>query len=411
MLFYYIFLMLAPFQEHPKLGVVLLDVGPVPITPTKLVGILMVGAAVLAARPSSASPRLSTSIPALYALFVSLPLTEVLIFGLPTPTRSFSALLSYGFLLVATRRLICTKARVRNVIRVLVLAETIGSLWLYKQQYIEHIPNPHGPSSDSNYEALSIVMMLPLCVYLMRHDSNTLWRATGAVLLPVLTFAVFVSQSRGGVVALAILCCLAWMKSQRKTALAAGGVIVLVALAVAAPSVTWDRFQQIQVTGRPQTGAEMSTRTRIELWRGGLRMIEAYPVFGIGLDQFKDQVAYYNSALWDVSNRTYIAHNTYIHIAAEEGLPVLGLFLAVLWLALKNFAFAQRCGSSSGLDEVALAMKFGLIAYLVAACFLSAQLEKTLWVFVALSQSLREIVVDKVGPESIAKHLQNSTAA
>jgi O-antigen ligase len=196
-------------------------------------------------------------------------------------------------------------------------------------------------------------------------------------------------------VALGTLCLLGWLHSRRKFALAAGGLIILAALAIAAPSVTWSRFQQIQVTGRPTTGAEMSTRTRIELWRGGLRMIETHPVFGIGLDQFKSQVGYYNAALYKVSNRNYIAHNTYIHIAAEEGIPILCLFLCMLWLAQKNYRVVRKSGSSSGFAEISVAMRLGLIAYMIAAFFLSAQLEKTLWVFLPLSQNLREIVADK----------------
>jgi putative inorganic carbon (hco3(-)) transporter len=395
--FYYLFLLLAPFQEHPTLGIVLLEAGPIPITPTKLVGILMVIAAFLAPRPLRAAPRLSSAIPTLYMLFVLLPLVEVFGFGLPTPTRSLSALISYGLLIIATRRLVCTPDRLNNVLRVLVLAETIGSLWLYKQQYIEHIPNPHGPSSDSNYEALSLVMMLPLAVYLLSHDVKQIWRTISLICLPVLAFAVFVSQSRGGVVALGTLCLLGWIRSRRKLAMAVGGLVILAALALAVPDVTWSRFQQIQVTGRPQTGAEMSTRTRVELWRGGLRMIEAHPLFGIGLDQFRAQIGYYNPALYEVSNRTYIAHNTYIHIAAEEGLPILCLFMAMLRLASRNFRLAQRSGPSNELSDVASSMKLGLIAYLIAAFFLSAQLEKTLWVFIALSQNLREIAANKAG--------------
>jgi putative inorganic carbon (hco3(-)) transporter len=293
--------------------------------------------------------------------------------------------------------------RLNNVLRVLVLAETIGSLWLYKQQYIEHLANPHGPSSDSNYEALSIVMTLPLAVYLIRRDVAPIWRTITLMCLPVLTFAVFVSQSRGGVTALGALCLLGWMHSRRKFATAIGGFVILASLAIAVPSVTWNRFQQIQITGRPTTGAEMSTRTRIELWRGGFRMIVTHPIFGIGLDQFKNQVGYYNPALYQVSNRTYIAHNTYIHIAAEEGVPVFGIFLSMLWLALRNFRVAQTSEFSSHLSEVALAMKLGLIAYMIAAFFLSAQLEKTLWVFVALSQNLRELAGAK------SEHTDNQT--
>lgn len=393
MAFYYLFVLLAPFQEHPKLGAVLMSVGPISITPIKLAGLLMVGAALLAADLPGAAPRRPTAVPALYGLFAVVPLAEVLVFGLPAPALSMAPLISYGFLMIATRRLVRTRERLQSVLRVLVLAETIGSLWLYKQNYIQHLSNPNGPSRDSNYEALSLVMTLPLASYLARHDPNRSRRRISQGCTPVLGFAVFVSQSRGGVLALAALSALGWLRSRRKLATALVGLGALALAALCAPSVTWERFHEIQLAGRPTTGAEMSTRTRIELWRGGLRMIETHPLCGIGLDQFKSQVGYYNPALYQVSKRNYIAHNTYIHVAAEEGLPVLAVFLAMIWLTLRSCRRAQREARDELLAGLASSMELGLAAYLVVAMFLSAQLVKTLWIFVPLSQNLLEIVL------------------
>ena len=56
MTLYFIFLFLVPFQEHPILGAQLFHVGQFPITPIKVVGILLVAATILLPRPRDAAP-------------------------------------------------------------------------------------------------------------------------------------------------------------------------------------------------------------------------------------------------------------------------------------------------------------------------------------------------------------------
>ena len=69
-------------------------------------------------------------------------------------------------------------------IRVIVLVETFASTWLYKQYYIYHWPRPLGPSADPNYEALSLVMTVPLAIWLTSYDERNLWKWVGTNLHP-----------------------------------------------------------------------------------------------------------------------------------------------------------------------------------------------------------------------------------
>ena len=41
---------------------------------------------------------------------------------------------------------------------------------MYKQYYIYHWPRQLGPSSDPNYEALSLVVTVPLAIWLARYE-------------------------------------------------------------------------------------------------------------------------------------------------------------------------------------------------------------------------------------------------
>jgi O-antigen ligase len=397
MIFYWLFLCLAPFQSHPVLGATLFQAGFMPITPIKLAGVLAVGAAVLGPRPAGAAPKLGTAISPIFAMFATYPLFTTILFGRGIPSISISALLSFAMLLIATRSLICTQQRLLGTIRVLVFSEAVGSLWLYKQYYIQGWDVPVGPSSDANYEALAIVMVLPLAIYLVRSDPSRLSRLIALASAPLLFFAVIVAQSRGGMLALGIIALAAWQRSRRKALTLAGFAIALVLAMALGPSVTWERFHQIKVSGDAETGAEVSTRTRIELWRGGLAMIRSNPISGVGLDRFKTLVGDYNPKLYSVIDRNYIAHNTYVQLGAEGGLPTLALFIASILVAASNFRRCElKAGRERDLGLIAASMRLGLYSYAVAAFFLTAQFEKALWVYVFVSPNLCEIAGAKV---------------
>ena len=110
----------------------------------------------------------------------------------------------------ATNLLISTQHRLQMTIRVIVLVETLASLWMYKQYYIQHWPRPNGPGLDPNYKALSLVMMVPLAIWMIRYEERDLWKWAGRICAPLLAYAVFLSQSRGGLLALVVMAGLAW---------------------------------------------------------------------------------------------------------------------------------------------------------------------------------------------------------
>jgi len=219
---YYLFLCLVPFQDHPKLGAQLFHVGSFPITPIKLLGIPLVAAALLLPRPRDAAPHPGAGILLLFAAFALFPMVGTVLSSLSFPATDASTLFSLAILMVATNLLINTQRRLRMTIRVIVLAETFASLWMYKQHYILHMPRPYGPSGDPNYEALSLVMTVALAIWMVRYDERDLWKWAGRICTPILVFAVFVSQSRGGFLALTVIAALAWVKSRRKMQLLVG---------------------------------------------------------------------------------------------------------------------------------------------------------------------------------------------
>ena len=87
--------------------------------------------------------------------------------------------------------------------------------------------------------------------------------------------------------ALIVMAVLAWLNSQHKMRLVVGFTAPIVLMFAIGPGQMISRLQQIQYSGQAETGAEVSTRARVELARAGFRMMEAHPVFGVGFGQFQ----------------------------------------------------------------------------------------------------------------------------
>ncbi|HWJ41381.1 MAG TPA: O-antigen ligase family protein, partial [Candidatus Limnocylindrales bacterium] len=288
--------------------------------------------------------------------------------------------------------LISTERRLQLTIRVIVLVETFASTWLYKQYYIYHWPRPLGPSKDPNYEALSLVMMVPLAIWLIRYEKRESWKWVGRICAPMLAFAVCVSQSRGGLLALFVMAALTWVSSQHKMKLLAGFAGAIALLFVLAPAQMFKRLQQVPTEGQAQTGAKLSALCRLELGRAGVRMMAAHPIFGIGLDQFKSVEFKYNPLLTVIEPSPHIAHNTYVQLGAEGGIPTLALYLAILGVTLATCRRAQKVpGVPDDIGALALSFQIGLIGIMVAEFFLTAQYVKETWVFISLTPNLYAI--------------------
>jgi len=412
MTLYFLFLFLVPFQEHPILGAQLLKLGAFPITPIKLVGIPLVVAALLLPRPRDAASRPSTGILLLFVAFALFQVLGTTLSSLSFPTTDASSLSSFTILMLATNLLISTQDRLRMTIRMIVLVETFASTWLYKQYYIYHWPRPIGPSADPNYEALSLVMTVPLAIWLTRYDDRTLWKWVGGICTPILAFAVFVSQSRGGLLALTVMAAVAWMNSQRKMRLAVGFTAALALMFAIAPSQMFKRLQQIQIRGGAQTGAEVSTRTRVELVRAGIRMMEAHPVFGVGLGQFRWVEYEFNPVLIGLEPNPHVAHNTYVQLGAEGGIPTLTLYLAIMMATLVTCRSAQKsAGVPEDMAALALAFQLGLMGIMVAEIFLTAQYIKEIWVFISLTPNLYTISLHAAAMSKKTQSAQTEPAA
>lgn len=136
-----------------------------------------------------------------------------------------------------------------------------------------------------------------------------------------------------------------------------------------------------------EAGLESSSRRRVEIWKASADLIRDHMMFGVGYRLYQEMIQYY----WEGGKMD--AHNTYIIIAAEMGVPALTVFLIIVLISLFQtyglylgtrdpFAKALALGFLGGL--------FGLLASNLFGSRLDAQeISSYFWILAALVMRLR----------------------
>jgi len=397
---YYLLLFATPFHSDPRLGKVLFNAGVMIVTPVKLLGLLTVAAAFLSPQPELSAPHLRNTPLLLFVPFAILPVVTVFVFDLPTPAGQISQLLSAALLFAATRPLIRTKERMFKVARTLVVAFAFSSLWVYKEYFIEHGGRAWGLEGESNYEALMLLLSLPIGFWMWSYEQSSWWRRIGLGCGLLLVGAVILTESRAGIIAAGAMGLVRVTRSRHKLFGAAFLVAATLLMFNYGPAGLSQRFRSIKFSGEAVNGDEGSTRIHIELLKAGLHMMESHPALGVGMGQFQTVAPEYNPEILMVANHSWIAHNTFIQTGAECGVPVLLLFVAMLGVAVRNFRIGQR-SSDAALGALGFAMEVGILGISVAGAAISVEF-LPFCIFIFLSQSLREIAVAEASPAACA---------
>jgi O-antigen ligase len=242
--------------------------------------------------------------------------------------------------------------------------------------------------SETNYFAANLVLVLPLAfaIALQQRTSGRrrLWLLGSGVLL----LEIFLTSSRGGFLGL-LAASMVFVTRRRgfgsAFALAAAMIVAIVVL----PTDIGQRALATIGGAQPPPGLEQSNQAHTALFWAGFRMIAAAPLWGVGPFNFKSLSGYYSGL--DIN---FIAHNTFLEIAAELGIPVFVIFISLLLVAFGAFGRASRLRGSPQAEELAgwaEGLRAGLVGFLVAGTFISAEYEKYFWLVIFLS-----IVVDRL---------------
>lgn len=134
----------------------------------------------------------------------------------------------------------------------------------------------------------------------------------------------------------------------------------------------------------PERNLETSSALRWRIWRGAVRIIENHPFGGIGYNTFSMAIPKYANI-----ERNMDAHNMFLRVAAEMGLPGLLSFLSLLFIPFWAMQHVYRTTADSFMRGWMLGGMASLLGILVVNFFGSRFVREELvglyWVIVALT--------------------------
>lgn len=202
----------------------------------------------------------------------------------------------------------------------------------------------YGTFGQPNPFAGYINMSLCIAIALMLLGRTWLTRFLAGVATVMLGAAIYLSQSRGAEMALAVALLFIFFVGipalRRPFGIAAtiGGVVIgalcigLIPLSVFNPLLR--QFGLTQISFTAPTNADYSTAERIAHWVAGIRMFMAHPFLGVGIGNYGTVYPNYYATIF--VNSLDHAHNYYINAAAEMGaigLTALLLFIMAQFVA------------------------------------------------------------------------------
>ncbi len=254
--------------------------------------------------------------------------------------------------------------------------------------HVFHLLRMRGFSTDPNYFAITLVMIIPLIFTLLVKEIIIWKRIALSVLFLLFFMGIVFSYSRGGVVGLvSVLGILLFNRRNLKRNLLSIFLIAFV-LSQVVPPQFWLRVKSIV-----NFQADLSIIKRLMLFKTGISMFLHHPFLGIGWGNFVNASEGYIGLFGG------LAHNMYLEVLAEMGVIGFIPFIGIIWLALRNFQ--KGSVGFSDLQEfemlaISRGLMVGFIGFLISGFFLSVQEYKIFFIMLALSSVLKRISECKI---------------
>jgi putative inorganic carbon (hco3(-)) transporter len=222
----------------------------------------------------------------------------------------------------------------------------------------------NGNYSNPNDLALAIVISLPLCLALLFLSRSVPSKVAWAGATLVMAYAVFLTGSRGGFLALAVttaVCLWEFAIRGRRTYLLLIVAVVSVVLCLSSSTMLSNRLKGTFDSENDEASAYGSAEQRQHLFWRSLEVTVEHPLFGVGPGNFPI-----------VSDVWRVTHNSYTQMSSEGGIPALILYVMILWAGFKNLKKARRLsGSNKDVSLFTGALHASLAGFVVGSLFAS----------------------------------------
>jgi O-antigen ligase len=238
-----------------------------------------------------------------------------------------------------------------------------------------------GNYADPNDMALAIIISLPLCLALLFLSRNLLWKMFWSISMLVMTYAVFLTGSRGGFLSLLVVAsvCL-WefaIRGRRRYLLVLAALAGLILLQYSGGMLV-SRLKGTFDVKADTVEAYDSGQTRQQLFWRSIEVTTEHPLFGVGPGNFDA-----------VSGQWHTTHNSLTLMSSEGGIPALILYVLILLCGFKNLKATRRLVRGRSESSVLTRALFASLAgYAVGSLFLSVAYQFFPYILVAYSTAL-----------------------
>jgi O-antigen ligase len=253
---------------------------------------------------------------------------------------------------------------------------------------------------DANDFATFAVTAMPLAIYFVHRGRRLTVRIAAMLGLGILCAAFVNSGSRGGFVALVVTGLFILL---RYSAIALSRRVVAMAIVAAAVlAIASERYwQQMGSILSDADYNQTEESGRLQIWERGIGYMLGRPVFGVGPNNF--QVAegtispFADRQQWGVGVRWNAPHNSFLQVGAENGVPGLIFFTAMIGsalLGLRRLAARRRPRPGTWCHaprELVQALIASLIGFVVGAFFLSLAYSELLYMLLAFAVGAQKV--------------------
>lgn len=320
---------------------------------------------------------------------------------------SFTVILGYMFIYFVFINIVNTMSRLRGILWALSLIHT--AIILFNPSTVAAaVTRSKGFNAgfflvDGNDFSLSIILLLPLTIYLLLSETKFIYKSILGTQIVILFVLLILMQSRATFLAIIALLAFLWISSKKKML----GVILLILLvagmALFAPSYYFDRVGTIA-----NYEEDNSANHRLHAWKVGFYMALNNPI-GVGAGNFNTVYGrfymekFVDETLWGA--RLWISpHSMYVQCLAELGFPGLILLLVIFGSNFKSIHRLKRVLDNKIVtDKTNLFPKFmaaSLIAYGVNAFFIGVLYYPHLFILTSIIVVAEHLLIKEENEDS-----------
>jgi probable O-glycosylation ligase (exosortase A-associated) len=242
-----------------------------------------------------------------------------------------------------------------------------SNIWIILTLGQARIHGPGGAFGDNNDYALLLNLAAPMTFYVAQGERNRWIKRLCYALSAMMMVTVLFTQSRGGFLGLCFVLIGLALKSKHKVI----GIVTVLLIGSITFALLPDQIIERVGTIRTAREEDKSARLRLEAWDVSWRIVNDYPVFGVGPGNMTEVFNRYVE-----TGHGRVAHNSFLQMAVDGGLPALAAFLGLMlvsWLRLRKSR--ARLRKSRAPDSPLIAYSHGLeialLGYFISANFLS----------------------------------------